>query len=60
MHKVIRKFQDKDGRVYNIGDDYPNVDAKKPTNARIKVLSTNGNKYKQIYIEAVETAVESE
>ena len=50
MYKVIRKFEDKDGRIYEIGDLYPNVDAKKPTNARIKVLSSIKNSYGQIYI----------
>lgn len=54
MHKVIRKFKDKDGRIYEIGDDYPHVDAKKPTNARIKTLSSTNNKYKNIYIEKLE------
>lgn len=54
MFKVIRKFQDKDGRVYNVGDDFPATDAKKPTNARVKTLSSTNNKYGQIYIEKVE------
>ena len=54
MYKVVRKFQDKDGRIYNVGDDFPNVDAKKPTNARIKLLSSTNNKYGQIYIEKLE------
>lgn len=54
MFKVIRKFKDKDGHIYDVGDDYPTVDAKKPTNARIKTLSSANNKYGQIYIEKVE------
>ena len=54
MFKVIRKFKDKDGCTYNVGDDYPTVGAKKPTNARIKILSSTNNKYGQIYIEKIE------
>lgn len=54
MYKVIRKFKDKDGCIYVPGDDYPHVDAKKPTNARIKTLSSTNNKYGQIYIEKIE------
>ena len=50
MYKVVRQFKDKDGRTYKIGDVYPTEDAKKPTNARIKTLSTTNNKYNQIYI----------
>ena len=53
MYKVIRKFKDNDGLVYVIGDHYPNKNAKKPTNARIKALSTENNKYKKVYIEKV-------
>jgi hypothetical protein len=54
MYKVIRKFEDKDGRIYKIGDDFPHVDAKKPTNARIKTLSTTNNHYGKIYIKKIE------
>lgn len=54
MYIVKRKFQDKDGRVYQINDIFPHVDAKKPTNARIKLLSNTNNKYGQIYIEKIE------
>jgi len=50
MHEVIRNFKDQDGSIYNVGDAYPNSKAKKPTNARIKVLSSTNNKYNQIYI----------
>lgn len=53
MFTVIRKFKDKDGRIYSIGDHFPHADAKKPTNARIKVLSSTGNKYNKIYIEKI-------
>lgn len=51
MYKVIRKFKDKDGLIYEIGDVYPVKDAKKPTNARLKSLSSTNNSYGQIYIE---------
>lgn len=60
MYKVVRAFQDKDNRKYSVGDDYPHKDAKKATNARIKVLSSTDNKYKQIYIEEVKTKAEKE
>ena len=53
MYKVIHRFKDNDGRVYDIGDYYPNISAKKPTNARIKALSTENNKYKKVYIKKV-------
>lgn len=56
MYKVVRKFKDKDGRIYDIGDDYPSVDAKKPSNTRIKTLSSTNNKYSKIYIEKIEEA----
>ena len=58
MHKVIRKFKDKDGRSYEVGDDYPAVGAKKPSNARIKTLSSTNNKYGHIYIEKIEKVEE--
>lgn len=54
MFKTVRKFKDKDGRIYDVGDVYPHTDAKKPTNARIKVLYSTKNKYNQIYIEQIE------
>lgn len=54
MYKVIRDFKDKDGRIYRIGDVYPNGDAKKPTNARIKVLSSTNNDYKKVFIQKVD------
>lgn len=54
MFKVIREFKDKDGRIYKVGEDYPATNAKKPSNARTKTLSSTNNKYGQIYIEKVE------
>lgn len=50
MYEVIRSFKDRDGTIYNVGDKYPNAKAKKPTNARIKTLSSTNNSYGQIYI----------
>lgn len=50
MYTVVRKFKDKDNRVYNVGDSYPAEGAKKPTKARIEELSTEKNKYGHIYI----------
>lgn len=53
MFTVIRKFKDKDGRIYSVGDHFPHIDAKKPSNTRIKTLSSTGNRYNQIYIEKI-------
>lgn len=50
MYTVVRRFQDRDGRVYESGDVYPQPDAEKPTNARLKTLSTTKNRYEQIFI----------
>ncbi|MNI73458.1 hypothetical protein D3C73_1294680 [compost metagenome] len=50
MYKVIRKFKDKDSRVYNVGNAYPAEKAKKPTKIRIEELSTTNNKYGNVYI----------
>lgn len=53
MYKVVRSFKDVDEHLYRVGDVFPHADAKKPTNARIKLLSTTNNKYGQIYIQKV-------
>ena len=53
MFKVIRKFKDKDGRIYDVGEDYPNADAKKPPNTRIKALSSTNNRCGHVYIEKI-------
>ena len=58
MFRVNREFKDKDGRIYKVGEDYPAVDAKKPTNARIKTLSSTNNKYGHVYIKKIEVADE--
>lgn len=51
-YKVIKDFADlKDGRrVYRSGDDYPHKDAPKPSKARVKALSTDKNKRKELLI----------
>jgi hypothetical protein len=51
MYKVVRRFEDRDGRIYEVGDTYPAEGVKKPTSARLKVLSTEKNEYGRIYIE---------
>lgn len=53
MFKVIRNFKDNDGVIYKAGDTYPSQKGKKPSNARIKTLSTTNNKYEQVYIEKI-------
>ena len=60
MYKVIRAFEDRDKRRYEVGEEYPHKDAKKATNARLKALSSTDNKYKKIYIEEVKTKAEEE
>lgn len=53
-HKVIRQFKEKhhNGHLYNIGDEYP-AKGQKSTKSRIDELSTQENKYKQIFIEGI-------
>lgn len=48
MYKVIKKFKDTDGKIYEVGDDYQNDDEK-----RIEILSTDKNRYKYPFIEEV-------
>ena len=50
MYEVVRTFKDLDGTIYKVGEVYPNSNAKKPTSARIKTLSSTNNKYEQVYI----------
>ncbi|WP_010271361.1 hypothetical protein [Paenibacillus senegalensis] len=52
-YKVVRRFRDQDGRVYEIGDVYP-ADGLRTTKKRIKQLSTTNNQYGQVYIESGE------
>lgn len=58
MYKVIRNFKDKDGRFYNEGDPYPIEGVKKPTAARIKMLSSAGNSYNQMFIQKIQAPKE--
>lgn len=50
MYKVIAKFRDKDGTIYEIGDEYKGSKAK----VRLKELSTDQNKYGYPFIEEVD------
>ena len=45
MYKVVEKFKDRDGTVYEVGDIYKGD--------RINALSTRRNRYKTIFIEKV-------
>jgi hypothetical protein len=51
-HKVINKFRDLDGKIYEVGEDYPKGDAK-PTKKRIEELSEEHPKYRRSFIEEV-------
>lgn len=48
-YKVIAKFRDKDGAVYEVGDEYKGSKAK----ARLEELSTNSNRYGYPFIKEV-------
>lgn len=50
MFKVIRRFEDTDGTVYEVNDEYKG-DA---SEERLHTLSTKNNKYKKQYIVQVE------
>lgn len=58
MYKVVRDFKDKDGRFYREGDVYPAPDARKQTTARLKILSSTGNSYNQIFIQKIQAPKE--
>lgn len=60
-YKVVREFKEKrhDDHVYVVGDPYPK-EGEKTTKARLEELSTKKNKYKEIYIEQVETPKDKE
>lgn len=45
MYKVIARFKDRDGRVYEVGDTYEGE--------RINALSTRRNRLKKVFIEKV-------
>lgn len=54
MYQVVKSFKDKDGILYRAGDTFPKEGIKKPSTARLKVLSTAKNKYKVIFIRKIE------
>ena len=51
-YKVVRRFKETkhDGHVYEVGDSYPK-EGSRATKARLEELSTQKNKYEQIFIE---------
>lgn len=49
---AMELFKDTDGVVYNTGDNYPDAKSK-PTQARIKALATEDNKYNRPFIKEV-------
>jgi hypothetical protein len=51
-HKVINKFRDLDGTIYEVGDDYPKGNSK-PTKKRIEELAEEHPKYRRSFIEEV-------
>lgn len=52
-YKVVRRFKDKDGHIYDVGDVYP-YEGVKVTKKRIAELAEGKNKYGKVYIEEVE------
>lgn len=57
MYKVVTDFRDlKDNdRLYVVGDEYPAVDAPKPTKARIKELAEGKNHLGIVFIKEIST-----
>ncbi|WP_143767897.1 termination factor Rho [Paenibacillus glucanolyticus] len=55
MYKVVLEFEEKNhnGHTYKVGDVYPK-DGAEATKARLKELSSTKNKYKKVFIEAVQ------
>lgn len=53
QYKVINKFKDKDGHVYEIGDTYP-ADGKKFNETRAEFLTTIHPTYKMAFLEKIE------
>lgn len=48
MYKVIEKFREKDGKIYDVGESYENEDKE-----RINALLTDNNACKRPFIEEV-------
>ena len=60
MYVVIDIFKEDLGEgehIYQVGDTYPKEGSKKPTAKRLKVLSTEKNKYNKPFIEEVKEEV---
>lgn len=49
-YKVIKKFRDKDERIFEVGDSYPFSTV---TKERLEELSTKNNKYGYPFVEEV-------
>lgn len=52
MYKVINRFKDLDGQVYEVGEEFPKGDSK-ATKKRIEELSADHPKYRRSFIEEV-------
>ena len=60
MYVVIDIFKEDLGEgehIYQVGDAYPKEGSKKPTAKRLKLLSTENNKYNKPFIKKVEEEV---
>ena len=60
MYVVIDRFKEDLGEgehIYQVGDTYPKEGSKKPTAKRLKVLSTENNKYNKPFIKEVKEEV---
>jgi hypothetical protein len=53
-YQVVKRFKDvkHDGHIYEVGDTYPKK-GEKAKKARLEELSTDKNKYDQVFIEEV-------
>lgn len=51
--KVLNKFKDKDGHLYQAGDVYPAEGKKAPAKKRVEELSQKHPKYKKVFIQEV-------
>ena len=56
--KVLNKFKDKDGHLYQAGDVYPAEGKKAPAKKRVEELSQKHPKYKKVFITEVEKQAE--
>lgn len=51
-YKVINRFKDADGQVYEVGEEFPKRDSK-ATKKRIEELTADHPKYRRSFIEEV-------